>query len=62
MWTHRGRRLQAALTEAHKQRSWHQQWFPSAGNRALGGVAAPDWLAGAPVRMALLALARSAAG
>ena len=56
------RRVQAALTEAHRQRAWHQQWFPSAVNRALGGVAAPDWLADAPVRTALLALARSAAG
>ena len=55
-------RPQAALAEAHRQRAWHQQWFPSAVNRALGGVAAPDWLADAPVRTALLALARSAAG
>ena len=59
-WHSRIRPAQAALTEAHKQRAWHQQWFPSAVNRALGGVAVPDWLAASPVRTALLALARSA--
>lgn len=49
---------QGAIAAAQQQRAAQGMEFEAAG-KALRGGAAPEWLAGAPTRGALLALARA---
>lgn len=47
------------MAAAQQRRAAHGAEFPAAVGRALRGGAAPEWLADAPARGALLALCRA---